>query len=227
VTARIGADDVELFQDPERELLRVISGIRPEPRGVHVLLDSHGIRSTQRLSLSGVGGGLVAGLWPGELKIQAEYLYGRRLATPLVARAIERGWSAEGSPHLAFRSSAAVQRLYMKPIVDAAEYARRWETGDLRRVGQYTAEEVRRTLWPWLKERGYAEDGDDRVLDEFLSKQLGKRPAFLRPGLRLKGRWDAEDVRRAGGMRGITASIRTDVNAILGAAGEPPLPASR
>ena len=115
----------------------------------------------------------------------------------------------------------------MKPGVDALDYAARWERGDLRRVGQHTAAEVRRVLWPWLKQRGYASDRDDPVLEEFLTRQLGKRPAYLRAGLRLKGRWDADAdaVARAGGRRGLAATIRADVNAILGAAGEPPLPA--
>jgi hypothetical protein len=227
VTARIGAGDLELlFQDPQRKLLEKITGIRPEAEGLHVLLEPYGIRSTQRLALSGFGGGLVAAIWSAELKIQATYLYGQKLATPMIPRAIERGWASEGSPHLAFRNSAPALRLYMTPTVDADEYALRWEQGDLNRVGQHTHEQVRRTLWPWLKKRGYAEDADDGVLNEFMSK-LGKRPAFMRPGLRLLRRWDEDNVRRAGGLRTIAAAIRADVNSILGAAEELPLPASR
>lgn len=224
MSARIGADDLEPFQDPRPDVLEEISGLRPERGGLHVLLEPAGIRSTQRLAVSGYGGGLIAALWPGELKAQAEYLYGRDVASPMVAVALERGWAAEGSPHLAFRNSAPRQRLYMKPNIDAAEYVRRWEAGDLRRVGQYTRAEVERSLWPWLKERGYAGDGDDRVLDEFLNRHLGRRPAYLRPGLRLKGRWSEPD--RDGGSRGrLVEAVRRDVNAMLAAAGEPPLPA--
>jgi hypothetical protein len=225
VSAQIGADDLELFQGPQPDLLEEISGIRPEPGGLHVLLDQLGVRSTQRLALSGFGGGYVVALWPAELKEQAKYLYGRRLAKAMVREALERGWLAEGAPQLAFRSSPAAQRLYMKPTVEALEYAGRWENGDLVQVGQYEATEVRRVLWPWLKERGYVEDRDDPMLEGFLSEQLGNRPAFFRPGLRLRGRWQAEAV-RAGGPA-LVAQIRADVNAILTAANEPTLPAGR
>ena len=224
MAARLGADDSELFLDPQPALLEEISGIRTEPGGLHVLLESHGVRSTQRLALSGIGGGFVAGLWPAELKTQAEYLYGHQLASPMIARALERGWSAEPSPHLAFRNSSPAQRLYMRPTIEAAEYARRWETTDLGRVGQHTRAEVTATLWPWLKERGYADDGDDAVLELFLNEQLGNRPAFLRPGLRLKGRWDDRKIQDLGGVVGLVARIRADVDSILGAASEPPLP---
>jgi len=221
--ARIGADDLELFEDPRPHLLEQISGIRPEAKGLHVLLDEYGVQSTQRLALSGFGGGLVVALWPGELKTQAEYLYGGRRATPMISRALREGWSAAGSPHLAFRNSAPQQRLYMKPTVDAMEYAARWEATDLRHVGQHAKSDVRRFLWPWLKQRGYADDDDDVVLEQFLDGVLGKRPAFLRPGLRLHGRWDAEAV----GSDEIVSVVRRSVNAILAAADEPPLPTSR
>jgi hypothetical protein len=222
--ATIGADDLEQFQDPQPSLLAEISGIQPEPAGVHVLLDEHGVTSTQRLAISGFGGGLVAALWPGELKVQAEYLYGQKLGTKIVSAALERGWSADGSPHLAFRNSAPAQRLYMKPKVGAAEYARRWEDGDLREVGAHSRGEVARKLWPWLKQRGYAADTDDATLRQFFDEQLGKRPAFLRPGLRLRRHWDQAAVDRAGGFRGLVEMIRRDVNGILAAANEPSLP---
>ena len=225
MAAQIGAEDLELFLDPQPELLQQVSGIQPEPGGVHVLLRPYGVRSMQRLALSGVGGGIVAGLWPAELKVQAEYLYGGRLATPMVACALERGWAAEASPHLAFRNAAPDRRLYMRPAIGAAEYASRWEAGDLGWVGQYGRDQVRSVLWPWLNGRGYAEAGDDAVLEEFLAVRLGNRPAFLRPGLRLRGRWDREAVQAAGGVRALVPVIRADVNAILAAALEPLLPA--
>jgi hypothetical protein len=220
MTAQIGADDLALFEEPQPSLLQRVSGIFPEPRGLHVLLEDHGVRSTQRLALSGFGGGLVVALWPAELKNQAEFLYGNRLGIPMIAKARELGWTANPAPQLAFRSSAPSQRLYMTTPVDALEYACRWESGDLRQVGQHTRDEIERTIWPWLKARHYADDGDDTELAIFLNTQLGKRPAFLRPGLRLKRRWDAA----ASGSQTIADEIRAEVNAILAAAGEPPLP---
>jgi hypothetical protein len=226
VRATIGADDLELFKEPLPALLADISGIQPEPAGLHVLLDSHGISSTQRLSLSGYGGGVVAGLWPGELKVQAAYLYGRGFGAKIVSAALKRGWTAEGSPHLAFRNSAPSHRLYMRPDIDAHEYARRWETSDLAEVGAHSRDDVMRTLWPWLKQRGYADADDDLTLAGWLDVQLGNRPALLRPGLRLKGYWDAKTVATLGGQRALREVIRVDVNAILAGASEPPLPAA-
>jgi hypothetical protein len=226
VTARIGADDLDLFLEPQPELLESTSGIRPERGGLHVRLDTRGVRSTQRLALSGFRGGLIAALWPAELKVQAKYLYGNRLATLMISRALERGWSAEPSPHLAFRNAAASQRLYMRPVVEAAEYARRWESTDLRRVGQYARASLKTELWPWLKSRGYALDSDDDVLEVFMNRHLGKRPALLRPGLRLKQRWGYDSLLSMDGPVAAAATIRADVNAILAAAQEPPLPGS-
>lgn len=226
--ARIGADDVELeLLDPQPDLLEEITGIPPEPGPLrHVLLEPYGVRSTQRLVLSSMGGGLILAMWPAELKVQARYLYGSRLATPMINRAFELGWTAAASPHLSFRNAPAERRLYMLPPIAALEYARRWEDEDLPWVGQYERDEVRSRLWPWLKKRGYAESADDPVLNEFLDgpRYLGNRPAFLRPGLRLKRRWNADAVHRAGGAHGLVADMRREVNEILSAAREPPLP---
>jgi hypothetical protein len=79
----------------------------------------------------------------------------------MIAAARERGWTAEPSPHLAFRNASPTVRLYMAPHLDAAEYARRWEEGDLERVGAHAREYVSGDLWPWLKSRAYVTDRDD------------------------------------------------------------------
>lgn len=213
----LGADEPDVFLDPQPGLLQRISGLQPESGGLHVFLEPLGVPSTQRLALSGHGEDVVAAMWPAELKPQAEYLYGRRLATPMIARAREFGWSVESSPHLAFRNSAPGQRLYMHPTIDAAEYAGRWEDGDLSRVGQYDRREIRGTLCPWLLERGYVDEADEAELADWVATHLGERPAHLRPGLRLKGRYPRR-------RDGLAEAVRIDVDAILAAAHEPPLP---
>jgi hypothetical protein len=81
----VGPDDIEMFEEPLPDLLAAVSGIRPAPTGFHVVLEPFGIRSAQRLALSSVARGVVAALWPGELKAQAEYLYGQSLGTLVVA----------------------------------------------------------------------------------------------------------------------------------------------
>lgn len=163
-----------------------------------------------------VGGSIWIALWPAELKTQAEYLYGQRLARPMLAAASDNGWIVGAAPQLAFRSSAASLRLYMTPQVDAFEYARRWEEGDLHWIGAHSPSALKRTVWPWLKGRGYVTDDDDRVFEQWLDEYLGRRPAFLRAGLRLKRKCGGDDS---------PPVLRREIDAILAAAGEPGLPA--
>ena len=176
MAATIGPNDVDLYESPLPDLLHRATGIAPVEAGGHVVLDDLGVQSAQRLAIGDVGGNVVVALWPAELKEQAKYLYGRRLGRPMIAAARERGWTAEPSPHLAFRNASPTLRLYMAPHLDAAEYARRWEEGDLERVGAHAREDVRGELWPWLKSHGYATDVDDSVLEEWLDTPPGEPP---------------------------------------------------
>jgi hypothetical protein len=226
MSAQIGADDLIELSTPRANLLRAIAGTAPVEAGTHVLISDHGVKSTQRLAIGDLGGGLVVGLWPAELKSQAEHLYGKHRATPMIETARARGWTVVPSPHIAFFNSSPSQRLYMSPSLDALEYAERWQSGDLQYVHQYPRDEVETELWPWLKERGYASNNDNATLSLFLSRQLGKRPAHMRPGLRLKRRWEPGEVRELGDAR-LAEAVRDDVDAILTAAGEPALPATR
>ena len=138
--------------------------------------------------------------WPAELAQQARYLYGRGLGSALVAAAIERGWTVEPSPHIAYWNSSPGRRLYMRPPVAPLDYVACWEDEDaLRRVGgNHTREDVEHELWPWLKQKGFADDGDDAELQRFLDEFLGNRPAQMRPGLRFRRVWTSRRSGRAG-----------------------------
>jgi hypothetical protein len=92
VTARIGPGDISLYESPHPRLLRMITGRDPEAQGTHVLLKPFGIRSTQRLLVSDVGGSALVAFWPAELKPQAEYLYRDGRGVALVRAALKRGW---------------------------------------------------------------------------------------------------------------------------------------
>ena len=147
MAATIGPNDVDLYESPLPDLLHGATGITPVQAGGHVLLDDLGVRSAQRLGLGDVGGNVVVALWPAELKEQAKYLYGRRLGRPMIAAARERELARPSrAPHLAFRNASPTLRRAMAPHVDAAEYARRWEEGDLERVGAHAREDVRDKL---------------------------------------------------------------------------------
>src|SRR5436305_13366287 len=110
MAATIGPDDLDIHERPQPRLLRQISGLRPVEKGTHVWLE--GVRSAQRLALGEVGSTVWLALWPAELKEQAVYLYGHRLARPMIAAALSHGWMSEAVPQLAFRNSGAAHRLY-------------------------------------------------------------------------------------------------------------------
>ena len=205
------------------ELLREVSGITPEPAGTHVRLDGHGVRSTQRLALDVVGGSVLAGLWPAELQSQARYLYAGGRAGAMLHAARAFGWSAVTNPHLAFYTAPPSQGLYLDAQVEVDEYVRRWEAEDGLWIRQYPATDVRRTLWPWLKQRNYASAADDDELEQFLGL-LGRRQAHLRPGLWVLRTWDPVTQRALSGSQELAAAVRQAVNGVLAAAGEPELP---
>ena len=118
MTAQIGDESLDLFGDPRPELLTEVARVQPLPGGEWVNLEKRlGFHSTQRLWISDLAGGVVVATWPAELARQARYLYGRGLGSALVAAAIERGWTVEPSPHIAYYSASPARRLYMLPSV--------------------------------------------------------------------------------------------------------------
>ena len=203
--------DPEIYRSPEPKLLRAISRLQPVPKETHVLLSA---RSVQRLALGHGPRGLVLAMWPAELKRHGEYLYRNGLGVPMVREALSLGWTVEGAPHLAFRNSGAGRRLYLQAVGDAVGYARLFEGDGFDRVGAYSHPDVRAVLWPWLKERGWATDADDSLLEDWLANYLGRREAFFRAGLRMHRSISSSDTQD---------SLRREVDAILESAGELPL----
>jgi hypothetical protein len=110
----------------------------------------------------------------------------------------------------------------MRPPVAPLDYAACWEDEDgFRRIGgNYAREYVEHELWPWLKQRGFADDGDDTVLARFLDEYL-RLPAQMRPGLRFRRVWTAAEA--AGLGSGLAEAIRSDFDAVFTVAGEPTL----
>jgi hypothetical protein len=223
MTAQIGADGLDFFGDPRPELLTDVARIQPQPGDEWVDLEGRlGFRSTQRLRLSDLAGGVAVATWPAELARQARYLYGRGLGSALVAAAIERGWTVEPSPHLAYHTAPPGRRLYMRPSMAPLDYVARWEDEDaLRRVGNHSREDVEHELWPWLKQRGLADDGDDTELRRFLDEFLGRRPAHMRPGLRFRRVWTFAEA--AGLGSALADTIRSEIDGVFAVAHEPAL----
>src|SRR5262249_13188976 len=112
MTAQIGADGLDLLGNPLPELLTDVAGVQPQPGGEWVhLKDKLGFRSIQRLVIRDVAGSVLVATWPAELAVQARYLYGGGLGSALVAAAIERGWTVEPSPHIAYWRASPARRL--------------------------------------------------------------------------------------------------------------------
>lgn len=229
---QFGGDGLSGTPGPDRmtALLRHASGLdvapdRDYPAGAELMLDAAiETKSMQRISLQQRGKGLVLQACPAELKPQAEALYRtgrvRRLVDWLARQA--DAWQACANPHLAFFHARPPQRLYLTCRLPVAEYARRWSGGDFAQVGAHRREQVQRGLWPWLLDRQYAIPGDD--LDAFL-RRLGRRPAHLRPGIKIQRTWTWAQAAEAD-QRGMLASeVRTAVRGLLTALGEPLPPA--
>jgi hypothetical protein len=222
MTAQIGDAGLDLFGDPRPELLASVARVQPEPDGEWAHLGRQGFRSTQRLRLADLDGGVTLVTWPAELQPQARYLYGGRLGSVLVAAAVEHGWAVEARPHLAYHTARPGRRLYMRPSVAPLDYVACWEDEDgLRRVHSYAREDVEQELWPWLKEQGFADDGDDVKLLRFLGEFLGRRPAHMRPGLRFRRVWTSAEAGELGPA--LAETIRSEFNAVFAVAREPTL----
>jgi len=159
--------------------------------------------------------------WPAELAPQAQYLYGRRLGSPLVAAAKERGWTVEPSPHLAYWRSSPGRRFYMRPSIAALDYVRRWEDEDaLGRPVRYAQENVEPELWHWLKRSGFADDADDAELRRFLDEFVpARRGVDMRPGLRFRRVWTFAEAAELGSD--LAKAIQGEFDAVFAVAHEP------
>jgi hypothetical protein len=87
--------------------------------------------------LEDVNGGILAGLWPGELKPHAKYLYSNHRAEEFVSAASEGGWSVHPNAHIAFFQAPSHQRLYLDPVMNLRQYVDLWEGPGWERIGGY------------------------------------------------------------------------------------------
>ena len=232
--------DETLLDSPRRELLRAVTGIEPDWSGRYVDLkwEHHStrpaFRSTRRLGLGEIGGGVVVATWPGELVSEAFHLYsvrrkGRR-ALRLLEAAAAGGWEVNLRPHLAFwQAPAPGDALYMTPErwLTAEAYVRRWSGSDFLKIGGHPVDAVRGELWPWLLERGYATAPDGELMEPFMERVVARdRPdVHLRPALSLVRRWPHCEVRELEERGQLAARIRAAVDELFSAVGDSALPA--
>lgn len=223
---RVGAGDPIRRKWRLRSLLRDATGIQPERAGlVHVRLDTAlGAASLQRavLDVDESENRLVLHVWPGELKRQAEFLYAAANAERLCELLDEPGggWQVQPQPLLGFRNAPVRTRLYMTCALHPAEYARRWQGPDWKKVGAHHRNHIRAELWPWLLERGYASPQDEIKLDPFL-RALGRRFAHLRPAIHVSRAWDWEQALDLDDAGLLAKEIADALNRVLELLGEP------
>jgi hypothetical protein len=171
--------------------------VRPRgepPTGVEAMMK--GWASTQRVALGEDGGAIVLRTWPAELKPQAHAVYATGIGQAIL-ELVEgaESWTAEPSPHLAFRTSQIHERFYFECPMQLRQYVESWSRPEgLAQVGQHAPDSISSTLWPWLCGQGYAVDLPEqrRELGDYL-EHLARRgmPALLRPGIVLQKRCEA------------------------------------
>jgi hypothetical protein len=223
---RVGSDPVRR-KWRLRSLLREATGLAPERIGLaHVRLDTAiGAASLQRAALDLEGQELVLHMWPGELKRQAEHLYGAGHAERLAALPQTAGaaWRVEPQPQLGFRNAPARTRVYLTCRLDALTYARRWRAEDWAQVGAHQPETILSELWPWLLRRRYAAARDKARVESFLHT-LGRRHAHLRPSLHVARGWSFEEATHLDDEGLLAGEIRAAIDCVLATLDEPELP---
>lgn len=221
---RVGTDPVRR-KWRLRSLLREATGIRAERAGlVHVRLDlALGVASLQRAALDVEDERLTLHLWPGELKRQAEHLYAGGSAERLCELMGEPGeWSVQPQPLLGFRNAPVRTRVYLTCTLDPAEYARRWQGEDWKKVGAHHRNHVRGELWEWLLARGYASPQDEARLEPFL-RALGRRFAHLRPSIHVSRSWTWQEAETLDDEGLLPGEIQRSIDRVLDLLGEPQL----
>jgi hypothetical protein len=200
--------------------------VRPEIGGVVMLDAAIGTKTTQRICLQQHGDTVILRTWLAELKPQAQALYRTGKAPRLIQLLSERRgqWYARANVHLAFRNAAAALRLYPHCRLEASEYIQRWSGNDFAHVGAHPRDQLRSSLWPWLRSREYAGPEDDDELDAFLNR-LGRRDVHLRPSLEVTRYWPWAEAVELDERGALTGEVRSAVAELLSALNEPLPPA--
>jgi hypothetical protein len=226
------ADDDDLRERRLTAVLRQATGldsvrpVRPEIGGVLMLDAAIGTKTTQRICLQQQGDTLILRTWLAELKPQAQALYQTGRAHRLIQLLSERRglWYARPNVHLAFRSAAGALRLYPHCRLEASDYIQRWSGDDFVQVGLHPRDQLRSSLWPWLRNRQYAGPEDEDEVDPFLNR-LGRRDIHLRPSLEVTRYWPWAEAVELDERGALTGDVRSALVELLSALSEPLPPA--
>lgn len=159
-----------------------------------------------------------------ESKVCRRWASRRQAAVRAAQRRDGERWHMQPQPLLGFRNAPVRTRVYLTCALDPAEYARRWQGEDWKRVGAHHRNHVREDLWPWLLERGYASERDGERIEPFL-RALGRRFAHLRPSMHVSRSWDWAEAERLDDEGLLAGEIHDALNRVLALLDEPLLAA--
>lgn len=220
-------------------LLRQATGIdelKPEDRphtgpSMMVLLDrAIGAKSTERLSLHWRDEYLALCTWPAELKGQAQATYRTERAARMLSflASDSKGWQASPNVHLAYWRASIRDRLYLHYSLSLDDYVTHWTGEDFHQIRSHKPADVRKHLWPWLLDRGYATAQDEKEIDPFIERlRRGRRDAHLRPSIALWRIWSRQEAGDLYRRHALSSQIREAAAEILAVLDEPLLPACR
>lgn len=213
-----------------RRLKNILSEVTGKEATQHaaratVRVPAERIKAIQRIDLYAETDQLVLAMWPGELKAQAQHLYGSPERVEALLRVTEMDeWSLKPCFNVAYRNANYHARWYTTPSMDGATYAKGW-TRDLENAGGWRRERLENgELWAWLLDRGYAVEEDRPGLNRLLETRV--QDFHARPTLEIRRSWSwAEAVEADDGEGRLIDEIGEAITAVL-AAVDQPLPGS-
>jgi hypothetical protein len=203
-----------------RGVLAEASGLRPDPGAVDVRFPR--ATSIQRINLAQREGDLVLSTWPAEQVPQAQHVYrSPDIVERLICLSQEPGWRLSPNVHLSPWQAAWHQRCYFSAPISIEEYLHSW-TGEGESFGRYPRAEVEAPdFWHWLRDTGYASEGDREEFDRLLQGRWTKLD--LRASIDVQRVWPWDEAVALDDRGELATAVRDAVSRILGVLAEPTL----
>ena len=165
-------------------------------------------------------------MWPAELMAQ----YTRVYSAPAKVEALidlgnHAGWTLESNFQLAHRFAQPLHRWYPARNLSGSRYVNQW-IGDFREgcAGGRTLDEVADPrFFDWLLRRGYARDGENGSLEEWVNSKPSGIQVHIRPGIEVRRTWPYADAFAPHRKGEFVAEVREAIDRVLSALDEPKL----
>jgi hypothetical protein len=203
---------------------------RPLLSGADVKFPGKQIVAIERVSMWLDGETVCLSTWPGELQAQYKRVYSYpEKVERLIALGAEDGWQLNANFHLAYRFAKPHQRWYPGRQLTGPMYVRQW-IDDYRdgRAGGRSREQIDYPSFrTWLVGRGYARPDELGTLDEWLNELSAGIQFHIRPGAEIMRMWVTADALAPERTTKFAGDVRTAIDRMLAALGEPRLGALR